>query len=60
MLIADYVHDRLLLFKANCLWYDVTLSGGVRRPRGAVWLNGRLYVSRYVGYGANDSITMFE
>ena len=54
--IANYGHHRLLLFTSECKWHDVTPSGGLHFPRGAVWLNGRLYVISLF----NKFITMFE
>ena len=56
VLIADGLNRRLLLFTAECKWHDVTPVGGLKWPEGAVWLNGRLYVSS----SSDKSITMFE
>ena len=56
VLIVDCDHDRVLLFTADCLWYDVTPDGELRIPYGALLLCGRLYVSSW----AYKSITMFE
>ena len=51
-----YNTDRLMLFTAECKWHDATPVGGLKWPEGAVWLNGRLYVSS----SWDKSITMFE
>ena len=56
VLIADWAHDRLFLFTADCKWHDVTPNGGLKRPIGALSLNRRLYVISLL----NKSITMFE
>ena len=56
VLIADCSNNRLLLFTAEGNWHDVTPDCGLMRPRGASWLNGRLYVGKLW----NKSITMFE
>ena len=56
LLITDGVNDRLLLFTAECKWHDVTPVGGLKWPRGALWLNRRLYI----GNIDDSCITMFE
>ena len=54
-LITDEFKCRLLLFTADCKWYDVTPDAGLNWPSHVLWVNGRIYVR----YWDTSSITMY-